>query len=1087
MEVDEETPVLQALEAISGVITQLAEKPMSYRLHYQSIALARCTGMEEELETARRTLTTYLAASDNVWEPLLGKAVAVATVDAASAQDSVETEALFERAERDYLSIPILKMHLDYLFSQASRAVQSDIIHPEGFSEIYDASAVSDRARAVAEKGARHLSKSHEVWDLWMNWEEERLITLPASTKSSHAETLQQAYIARLATPHTNNDQTFQNYSTFVSTHLGPEMYEECLIEATKVRQDAVSAAAERDAYEASLTSLPAYNAYISWEATPRRGKYQRRQKGRNQPKPQDIPPDPALVVALYERAIAEAALQRDAILSGINGEGALVDEAGLQTADAWLSLFWDGLTSFLREHARNEETELNILARAIRSVPSNGALIASHIRAIDYYHQLDEEPEVKQETLESVMGVYMRGVVLGDMDVSGITAATIARAAYERRRLVVDDELDPEAFDGLVSTLTTAIDLIRANGGDDSLKLEKFLVSTFMELDQFDHQDAAIAVWESASKFYKNKYYVWTEHAAFLTHFGDAQRARKVFKDAATPTRNLDYPQALWTAWIAYEERWGTVEQLEYAIARVRKMTEELGKKAARAAEEAVVAEQQEAMAVVSPSAHVPASGLEAEESSPMAIDERSGNHANGGNKRKAEDAPPVDQPLKKAKPGTDAPLERDRENTTVFVVGLSESSKTEELKALFKDCGEIREVKVTKLQDDTVALIEFIDRDSVPAALTKDKKRLQGLEISVNSAARSTLYITNFPETTDDAEIRKMFGKYGTIFGVRWPAKKFLKSRRFCYLQYTSSESAQAALKLDGRELEPGMVMSVAISDPERKKVRTDANIELREIYVAGLAKSTTQKELETLFADCGAIKGVRVPLDEQGKAKGFGFVEFEKESSATAALFYNNREVKKRRIAVTMIDPRASGRKEQSASGLGKKADLASRSVRVLKLPSGTEEGLLQQAIEKIASGIKRVEIFQDIWEAVVEFETAADAGKLLLSTDGLTFKGVKLGLSEEGMRPVARPVHPSSATAAVPSTSKATPAFVPRTAKPKARVGLGFKGKAPGATSTGNRAPIPRPIAASHLQKPASTKDQDAFRAMLEGKK
>lgn len=43
----------------------------------------------------------------------------------------------------------------------------------------------------------------------------------------------------------------------------------------------------------------------------------------------------------------------------------------------------------------------------------------------------------------------------------------------------------------------------------------------------------------------------------------------------------------------------------------------------------------------------------------------------------------------------------------------------------------------------------------------------------------------------------------------------------------------------------------MSVDISNPQRKKERTDANISQREIYVAGLAPNTTQKDLETLFA--------------------------------------------------------------------------------------------------------------------------------------------------------------------------------------------------------------------------------------------
>lgn len=90
------------------------------------------------------------------------------------------------------------------------------------------------------------------------------------------------------------------------------------------------------------------------------------------------------------------------------------------------------------------------------------------------------------------------------------------------------------------------------------------------------------------------------------------------------------------------------------------------------------------------------------------------------------------------------------------------------------------MREVKFTQLQSALVATVEFFERvilalviflswylirlliqDSVPAALTKDKKRLRGEEIAVHLAWKSTLYVTNFPESTDDAVVRELFGQ--------------------------------------------------------------------------------------------------------------------------------------------------------------------------------------------------------------------------------------------------------------------------------------------------------------------------------------
>lgn len=57
------------------------------------------------------------------------------------------------------------------------------------------------------------------------------------------------------------------------------------------------------------------------------------------------------------------------------------------------------------------------------------------------------------------------------------------------------------------------------------------------------------------------------------------------------------------------------------------------------------------------------------------------------------------------------------------------------------------------------------FLIQDSVPAALTKDKKRVHGQEVAVHLAWQSTLYVTNFPESADDAFIRTMFEKVSTL----------------------------------------------------------------------------------------------------------------------------------------------------------------------------------------------------------------------------------------------------------------------------------------------------------------------------------
>lgn len=95
---------------------------------------------------------------------------------------------------------------------------------------------------------------------------------------------------------------------------------------------------------------------------------------------------------------------------------------------------------------------------------------------------------------------------------------------------------------------------------------------------------------------------------------------------------------------------------------------------------------------------------------------------------------------------------------------------------------------------------------------------------------------------------------------------------------------------------------------------------------------------------------------------------------QAAAQRALQANNHVLKNRRIAVTLANVNVRARPKPDQSGLGRRAELLSRSVRLKGLPPGTQDGLLQQALEKIIP-VKRVEVFQDIGEATVELQNVA----------------------------------------------------------------------------------------------------------------
>lgn len=78
--------------------------------------------------------------------------------------------------------------------------------------------------------------------------------------------------------------------------------------------------------------------------------------------------------------------------------------------------------------------------------------------------------------------------------------------------------------------------------------------------------------------------------------------------------------------------------------------------------------------------------------------------------------------------------------------------------------------------------------------------------------------------------------------------------------------------------------------------------------KLFVGGLPYATTDDELQDVFAAHGKVVSAKVIMDrESGRSKGFGFVEFETEEEAQAAMkALHDSELGGRRILVNEARP-------------------------------------------------------------------------------------------------------------------------------------------------------------------------------------
>ncbi|GAA5897738.1 hypothetical protein JCM5296_000867 [Sporobolomyces johnsonii] len=1051
-----------AVQQYGNVLEQLSGAPFNRDLYVQRIALAKQLGLADEVESARTELADRFPLSEAEWsEWIADKKEQLPPTPVPDVEPYVDLLELYRRAVRDYLSIPLLVSFSQWVIAgfytaqglSAPPQVEEDdedeqmapaerrVGEPDPLlGVVFSAEAVREICQEVMALGGLHISESTTLWNVWRDLEMDLLKMEKTPDQLLQVEEL---YLARLKVPHLNIKQTFDDYSSFV-TKYDNDNYEQSLPAASKIYSGPASKAEERDVEEIKLKAAgytaQAYLAYIGWECEVKR-------------------PDVPLVKALCERAVKDHPTNLE---------------------------LWENYLEFSMKIPQKESNLLQVAEKAVRNLPTSASLWATYFRA----------SEKLQQGSDGVEGLFQRAIATGffENDMEGTVALYHARAAFHRRELdrtaTEEDGPNAELIGIVLGVLQEGIAKTKQihKKGDPQHRLEKFMLRVY---ERFQMTEEASQLWEELTKLQPYSYAVWYGRADFETRVGNYKRAHDVYVQGCS-ARGLDYPEYLIEAWMTFENECGTFDDLQFAMIKSKRQKKGLERRRANEAAQAAASAAAATPAVqasTSAAAPAPADADSFIASATQADTE-------GGRKRERSPHDETSAAAKKVKidapPAEQAPSEpkRDRENSTVFAISPGSMSE-EDVRKLFRDCGEIRECKVKVIENKTYAMLEFMDKESVLAAQTKDKKRVNEVEIEVHVAWQSCLYVTNFPEAFDKPAVEKLFEKYGVIFDTRWPSKRFKNTRRFCYVQFSDPAHAQAALELNGSELEPGHRLGVYISDPGRKKSRSDTGANNRELYIASLSKFVKEDELRKVFEPFGALKGIRLVTDEKGDCKGFAFVEYEDEASAQAALSLNNHELRKRRMAVTIAQPRATGTAKNNAPP-ERKVETESRSVRVRGLAPGTEEAIIQQAFEKLAP-VRRIIFEAGSTEAVVLLEHAPDVGKVLMHRDSIAVDGVPVEVLAEGRQTrTAAGKKPSSAPA------KDVPLMPRQASRGRGRVGLaGGRGARGGRMGLGAR-PLPAQAVAATTAEGASTsgegaavestpaagaKSQDDFRAML----
>lgn len=157
--------------------------------------------------------------------------------------------------------------------------------------------------------------------------------------------------------------------------------------------------------------------------------------------------------------------------------------------------------------------------------------------------------------------------------------------------------------------------------------------------------------------------------------------------------------------------------------------------------------------------------------------------------------------------------------------------------------------------------------------------------------------IFIKNLHPAIDNKALHDTFTAFGKILSCKVATDEMGNSKCFGFVHYETAEAAEAAIEnVNGMLLNDREVfVAKHISKKDRESKFEEMKANFTNVFIKNLSLETTEDELTKLFEPYGKITSLYLEKDQEGKSKGFGFVNFEKHEDALKAVEeLNDKEV-------------------------------------------------------------------------------------------------------------------------------------------------------------------------------------------------
>ena len=150
------------------------------------------------------------------------------------------------------------------------------------------------------------------------------------------------------------------------------------------------------------------------------------------------------------------------------------------------------------------------------------------------------------------------------------------------------------------------------------------------------------------------------------------------------------------------------------------------------------------------------------------------------------------------------------------------------------------------------------------------------------------SLIVIKNLDKAIDKKALYDTFSAFGNILSCKVATDERGASKGYGFIHYETKESCDMAIeKVDGMLLNDKKVIVSKFVSRKKRENQLSTSQKFTNVYVKNFGDDFTETQLKELFLPYGNIVSQRVMVDDEGRARGFGFVSFDSHKSAACAV--------------------------------------------------------------------------------------------------------------------------------------------------------------------------------------------------------